>query len=87
MVERTLGDLDTKVREIKARIENAQRAHARAAHERDAAQAAVDRARQTLKSEYGIETPEDAKRVLASLESELTAAVQEVETFLTGIGA
>lgn len=83
----TAGGLDDQVREIKARIDNAARQRARSEAERDSAQSMVDRVRHQLREEFGVDSPEEARAVLAQLEAELQAAVTEIKSSLEVIGA
>jgi F0F1-type ATP synthase membrane subunit b/b' len=75
-------DVEQQVRDIKARIQQAQARRARAEVERDTARAAADKARDMLKTEYGVETPDEARAVLAQLELDLDQAIQDAQQAL-----
>lgn len=81
-----MSDLDQAVAALKERIAAAQRARARAEHERDAAQARADTAREQLQRDFGVSTVDDAKAMLARLETELSNAVTQLRVALTEIG-
>lgn len=79
-------DLDTQVRTIKDRLAAAQRARVRAEAERDSATAAVEAAHAQLKTEFGVDTVDDAKARLAALEHELAAETAALAAELDQMG-
>lgn len=81
-----MSDLDRAVTELKERIAAAQRARARAEHERDAAQARADSAREQLHRDFGVSTVDDARAMLDQLETELSTAVAQLRATLNEIG-
>ncbi len=82
-----MTDLDEQVRLVRERIAAAQRARARAEHDRDAAKARADQAAATLRAEFGVSTVDDAKARLADLTAELTATLDALRADLDAIGA
>jgi len=68
---------DEKVRQLKLEIEQVSRAAARAELERDQAKASVVKLREKLKNDFGVSTSEEAKALLASLESGLASALED----------
>lgn len=83
---KTGTDLEAEVLAVRGRIAAAQRARSRAEMERDAAQAAADKARRQLAAEFGVESVEDAQAMLAKLQDELAQAVGDLRTQLDDIG-
>lgn len=79
--------VEDQLREIRTRISQVQSQKARATVEHENAVARRDAAKKTLKEEFGVETTEDAKRVLAELQTELNDAVAAVESKLSEAGA
>jgi hypothetical protein len=67
--------LDALVRETKSRIDMAQTRRHRALIERENAQAALGRAKDALKAEFGVETPEEARVVMAKLQAEVESTL------------
>ncbi len=82
-----MSDLDEQIRSVRDRIAAAQRARVRAEHERDAADAAATRAAQALRTEFGIDTPEQARTRLAELSQLLTDELAAITAELDQIGA
>lgn len=77
-----MSDVDQQVNTIKTRIEVAQRKRARAEADQDAARAAADNALTQLKSEYGVSTVDEAKAMMAELQSELNACITQTRQSL-----
>lgn len=79
-------DPDAAVAAVKTRLAAAQRARIRAEHERDAATAQAEHARQQLAAEFGVSTVDDAKRILADLEDDRDQALATLTAALAEIG-
>lgn len=73
---------EERVRQLKATISSLQTARARAGVELDGAKATVDKTRTELRDEFGVETIEEARAVLATLEAERDAAIGRAEASL-----
>lgn len=82
----TGADLEAQVLAVRSRIAAAQRARSRAEMERDAAQAAADKARKQLADEFGVSSVEDAQAMLRTLQDELGQAVTDLRSQLDDIG-
>jgi len=82
-----VSDYDTRIRELRSRIAAAQRARARAEHERDAATAAAHRARTALAEEFGVTTPDEARLALDVLRGDLEDHLNALAADLDEIGA
>lgn len=80
-------DLDTEVSQIKARHAAATRARARAEQQQLAAQATADAARAQLNAQFGIDTAEQARTVLAELNTELATNIAKLQALLDEAGA
>jgi adenylyl- and sulfurtransferase ThiI len=76
------ADLDQIVRDTKSRIDLAQTRRARALVEREQAEAALARAREALRTEFGVETPDQAREVMAKLDAEVETALAEARAKL-----
>lgn len=79
-------DLDGQIAAIKTRLANAQRAKLRAEAEQAAAQTAADNARRQLADEFGVTSVDDAKAMLAGLESDLAAQLEQIRAALDEAG-
>lgn len=79
--------IEDKIREIRTSISQAQGKTARAQVEHDNATERRSSAQKTLKEDFGVETNEDAKRVLVELQTELDDAVTKIESALAEAGA
>lgn len=71
---------------LQARLADAQRARARAEGARDAAQAALDNAKQELNQDFGVDTIGQAETLLDQLRDELAALVEQISAKLDQIG-
>lgn len=81
-----MADIEGQILDIRNRIAAAQRHRSRAEMERDTAQAAADKARAQLQSEFGVSTALDARNVLRGLENDLEGALVELNAKLDDIG-
>ena len=79
--------LDRKLRVARTRISEAQRLRAKAESDRASALAAVDAARDALRSEFGVSEDREARDLLAQLNKNLAEAVEAVSAGLDEIGA
>lgn len=79
--------IEDKIREIRTSISQAQGKKARAQVEYDNAVERRNSAKKSLKEDFGVETNDDAKRVLNELQTELDATVTKVEQSLAEAGA
>lgn len=79
-------DAEPEILAIRSRIAAAQRAQARAEHERDAAKAAADAARDRLADEFGVTDTASAHVLLARLEAQRDAALAQLKTELDQAG-
>ena len=75
------------IREVRARITQAQTAVTRAQLQRDNVRAKVADATKVVKDEFGVGTVADAKALLAQLKEQLDQAVQEAQEQLNEAGA
>ena len=78
----TAPDLATQVTTLQARVDAARRDRARRDHELDAATAYAAAARDALHAEFGVDTPDQARELLAQLESDVTNALTDLTTQL-----
>lgn len=81
-----MAELEAEVLKVRGRIAAAQRARSRAEMERDAAQAAADKARKQLTDEFDVATVDNAQAMLAKLQNELAQAVNDLRGQLDDIG-
>lgn len=79
-------DAEAEVLALRGRITAAQRARVRAEHERDAAQAVANQARDRLASEFGVSTQDQARVLLAKLTADRDAALAELKAKLDAAG-
>lgn len=77
-----MPDIDQQVREIKAKIEVAQRTRFRAEADRDAAEVARSNALAKLKEDYGVSTVDEAKAVMADMRAELDELISQTRQSL-----
>lgn len=77
-----MADLDEEVRSLKARIDQARSAQARAEHERSVAAAQAETAAAELREEFGVSTADEARALIERLEAELGAEVSRVRELL-----
>lgn len=71
---------------IQSRLADAERTRARAEGQRDAAQSALDNARDELKRDFGVDSAEAAERLLTELRAELVDIVALISAKLDEIG-
>lgn len=79
------ADLTAQVAALQARLTAARRERARADLELDAANAAAAAAREALEREFGVTTGAQARQLLTQMETELAAAVTELDTQLNAM--
>lgn len=79
--------IDAELRELRTKISTIQSRRARAEVSRDNAKDALGAARQVLKEEFGVVTPQDAKDTLSKLSTDLQTALDNVRTELEAAGA
>lgn len=82
-----MATIEDQIRELRTAISTVQGKKARAAVELDNAKDRLAEARRVLKSEFGVETTEDAKEKLEALRAELDDAVSGIESLLQEAGA
>ncbi len=82
----TARDLDNQVTALKSRLAAAQRTKLRAEGERDAATATAAQARAQLAEEFGVTTVDEAKAMLAGLETDLAAQLDQIRAALDEVG-
>lgn len=80
-----MTDVEQEIRELKTRLDNAARARSRAEFEKDAAKASAEKAKQTLREEFGVSSVDEAKEMLESLRGELSDLVREIKSTLDGL--
>lgn len=80
-------DPDTAIAGIKTRLALAQRTRIRAEHQRDAAAAQADKARQQLQDDFGVTTVDEANAMLAALEHDRDQALAALTRALGESGA
>ncbi len=78
--------MTSAIHDLEARISAAERAHARAQGERDAAAADADRGRKQLHEEFGVSTLDEAVTLLADLETQLATATKALRDQLDAMG-
>lgn len=74
--------VEEQIRDLKARITQAQARVARATVERENASAALERSRAALWTEFAVRNPDEAKAKLAELEATLAAELEAVRAAL-----
>lgn len=79
--------IEDQIREMRTAISQAASKTARAAVELDNAKERSNAARQALKEDFGVETPEDAKAKLAELQEQLDEELVAVQKALEEAGA
>lgn len=77
-----MPDVDQELREKRTQIDQAKARKARAEVESETAQAQVATIRERLKSEFGVETTEQGREILAKLEAEYRDSMQEATAAL-----
>lgn len=77
-----MTDLETQVHAIKARIEDSRAKRAKADHQKEVAEQALERAMTLLHNEFGVESIPAAKKKLQQLEDQLRAECKKVEDLL-----
>lgn len=78
--------MNDTIRDLETRIAAAERAHARAQGERDAAAADADRGRELLHAEFGVSTLDEAVALLTDLETQLVTATAALRDQLDAMG-
>jgi hypothetical protein len=79
--------LEDQIREYRQIAATRQNQRARAEAEVEAADRREAEAREALKDEHGVETPEDARRIKAELDEELAGLEEEIRVALRESGA
>ncbi len=74
--------IDQRVSALKAKVNRAIEAKARAEYARDAATATREKAMASLAADFGVSTVEEARELLISMEKTLAEAVAETEKAL-----
>jgi hypothetical protein len=67
---------------VQEQVRQRTEARARAQVQRDAARAAAEQARDRMKKEFGVESPEQGREVLERLQSDLESTLAEAEAAL-----
>lgn len=78
-----MEDVAGRVASLRMRVEQALRARATAEATRQQAEQSVEAATGTLKQEFGVETPEQAKALLDDLDSQIASESQKIEQALS----
>lgn len=81
-----MSEIEQQVEALKRRVSEAQRAQASAQQERALAEAQYSQAMETLKRDFSVQTVEEAKALLVSMDEKVKAAVIELEGKLTEAG-
>lgn len=81
-----MPDIDKKVAAAKADIARAQSALAAAEHKYQVARAQAEAAGRDLVTEFGADSPQEARELIASLEAELEAECSRVREALSRAG-
>lgn len=81
-----MADVERQVAAVKADIAAAQGARARAEHEYQVARAQAEAAARELKDEFGVSSVQEARGLIALLESELQAECSAVREALDRAG-
>ncbi len=81
-----MASTEEQLRELRKQADGARQQQARAQAERDAAQRQLDQAVATLKSEFGVATPDQAVALVETLEGKLAAEMEQVREQLKAIG-
>lgn len=79
--------IEDQLRELRTSISQAQGKKLHAQVQLDNAKGNMEEARSRLKNEFGVETTDEARAKLIELQSELDAAMAEVEAALQESGA
>ena len=79
-------EISAKVRDIQLRVEAVQRERVRVEQERDKALSVASDVKNALERDFGVHSIEEANELLKSLESEVRAAVVEIEEVLSKLG-
>lgn len=77
-----MEDVAARVASLRARRDQAERQRAGAEYARQQAEQAVAEAAAALKAEFGVETPEQARALRESLDSEIAAEAARIEQVL-----
>jgi NADP-dependent 3-hydroxy acid dehydrogenase YdfG len=77
--------IEQQVQEIKNKIATAQKKQVRAEHVYDSAKAAVEKIKDRLKDEFGVETVEEAQAMLSNLEVELNKSLESAREALSKV--
>jgi hypothetical protein len=78
--------IEDRVQNIKTKVANAQREQIRAEQVYDSAKASAEKIRDKLKAEFGVETAEEAKQMLATLKAKLEDSLNQAQRGLDEIG-
>jgi hypothetical protein len=79
-----MEDVAARVASLRSRVDQAVRARAGAEAARQQAEQAAETATATLKQEFGVETPEQARALAGDLDREIAAETQKIEASLSG---
>lgn len=77
-----MSELDEKVAAVRRRIEQARTAEAAAQREHDVAAGAAQQAAQQLEEEFGVTSVEEAKALLATLNTQVSDECERVMALL-----
>jgi hypothetical protein len=79
-----MEDVAGTVERLRARCDEARTARIRAEQAREQAEAGVAQATAALQAEFNVETPDQARAVMAALDQKIAAEVQVIEQALGG---
>lgn len=78
-------EIEQEISELKVRLDQATRARSRAEFEKDAARASAEKAKQTLRDDFGVESVEEARDLLGRLREDLQGQVSRIKATLDGL--
>lgn len=76
---RAMMEVEQRISEIKAAVAEIEKKRAEQEHRLKLATESYETARESLSSNFGVETPEEALTLLAALERDLQEALEQVE--------
>lgn len=80
-----MNDVEERLSTIRQKQQEAERRRARAEAQRDEALSRQQKAEKALKQEFGVETVEEAQRLLQELQQETEGVLAEIEEKVTGL--
>lgn len=74
-----MSDIETEIKGLKLKIEEARRVKTRADLQRDSARATVDKIASRLKLEFGVNSLTEAQQLLESVDDDLRGKVGQIQ--------